>query len=672
MATPKFEHLVDDHVRDTLKDHVKSLWKQNLMPKELEQSLRQASKSGSGEGRPDFAVTFDDPVKHKDVSDLVVIIENKYGHKFLEMTKKDGSLATTMKSINDYAVNGAMHYARQIMKDDSEDSFKEVVAIGITGEWDGNEIDAKGDAYYFFSPDHEPKPIEMKLDVLLSRLTDDGILELYDDISLTNKEKNAILEKSYDSLKKTSKELNRIFYDYSFPVDERVVIVSGMLLAMEGGLRTGSLEGDAPGSPTSDGHHIYNKIESALLKKNMPTEKREMMLSTFSAIKADRDRDARREGVFRTGSRKGQPIPSKSINKEIFDFIYENVYKVIDRSSHLDSLGEMYSSFLKYALGDGKENGIVLTPPYVTKLMCELIEVDRNDRVLDPCTGSAGFLVAAMTHMLDDMRDNEPSEQWDSRTADIKKNQLCGVEFDRKMFSLATTNMILRGDGSSNIIKDDFFEASKGDTIREFKATKSLLNPPFSYSENGMPFVRYSLDAMEKKGRLAVIIQDSAGTGKSIETNRKILKDHTLVASIRMPGDLFEPSAGVQTSIYIFDAHVPHDVKKTVRFIDFANDGYKRTGRGMRKVDKPEERYEHVKNVFKYGAQAESDFGDIDIVDDVITLSGDDWNYTQHMVIDTVPTEEDFLKTVGDYMSFELSMVLSGRGNLIGLEDIDV
>lgn len=672
MAEPKFEHLVDDHVRDILKDHIKNLWKQNLIPEKLEKSLRQASKSGSGEGRPDFAATFEDPVKHKDISDLVVIIENKYGTKYLEMTKKDGTLSTTTKAIKDYALNGAVHYARHIMKDDSEDSFKEVIAIGIAGELNEGEIHVEGKAYYFFSPDHEPKPIDIKLDVLLSRLTDDKIMELYDDISLTDKEKNAILEKSYDSLKKTSKELNRIFYDYSFPVDERVVIVSGMLLAMEGGLRTSILEGNDPDSELSDGKSIYRHISYELSKRNMPSEKREMMLSTFSVIKADRDRDARREGIFRTGSRKGKPIPNKSINKELFDFIYENVYKVIDRSSHLDSLGEMYSSFLKYALGDGKENGIVLTPPYVTKLMCELIEVDRNDRVLDPCTGSAGFLVAAMSHMLDDMCDNEPSEQWNSRTADIKKNQLCGVEFDRKMFSLAATNMILRGDGSSNIIKDDFFEASKGDTIKEFKATKSLLNPPFSYSENGMPFVRYSLDAMEKKGRLAVIIQDSAGTGKSVETNKKILKDHTLVASIRMPGDLFEPSAGVQTSIYVFDAHVPHDVKKTVRFIDFANDGYKRTGRGMRKVDDPEGRYESVKNVFKYGAQAETSFDDIDIVDDVITLSGDDWNYTQHMVIDTVPTEEDFLKTVGDYMSFELSMVLSGSGHLIGLEDIDV
>ena len=112
-------------------------------------------------------------------------------------------------------------------------------------------------------------------------------------------------------------------------------------------------------------------------------------------------------------------------------------------------------------------------------------------------------------------------------------------------------------------------------------------------------------------------------------------------------------------------------MKRNVRFIDFADDGYKRTGRGMRKIGDPDTRYEDVKNIFKYGDNAETTHDDIDVVDDVITLSGDDWNYTQHMVIDTVPTEEDFMKTVSDYMSFELSMVLSGRGHLIGLEDIN-
>ena len=215
----KFEHLVDDHVRDILKDKVSKLWKQNMLPPSLEKALKQASKSGSGAGKPDFAITYD----HPEIDDLAVVIEDKYGLKFLELTKKDGSLSTTTKAINDYAVNGALHYAQAILKSE-ENAFKEVIAIGIAGELDNKDIIKEGKGYYYFSPDHDPKPIDMKLDVLLSRLSDDEILELYQDISLTDKEKSAILAQSYNSLKKTSKDLNRIFYDYSFPVDERVVI----------------------------------------------------------------------------------------------------------------------------------------------------------------------------------------------------------------------------------------------------------------------------------------------------------------------------------------------------------------------------------------------------------------------------------------------------------------
>ena len=65
-------------------------------------------------------------------------------------------------------------------------------------------------------------------------------------------------------------------------------------------------------------------------------------------------------------------------------------------------MGEMYSVFLKYALGDGKEIGIVLTPPYVTKMMAEIVGVDRNSKVMDLATGSAGFLIASMEIMIQD------------------------------------------------------------------------------------------------------------------------------------------------------------------------------------------------------------------------------------------------------------------------------
>ena len=92
------------------------------------------------------------------------------------------------------------------------------------------------------------------------------------------------------------------------------------------------------------------------------------------------------------------------------------------------------------------------------------------------------------------------------------------------MYTLAATNMILRGDGSSNIRKANTFNTPKS-LYEKFGATKLLLNPPFSYQENGMPFIEFGLNNMEKGGVGAIIIQDSAGTGKAEKTNKSILKD---------------------------------------------------------------------------------------------------------------------------------------------------
>lgn len=72
-----------------------------------------------------------------------------------------------------------------------------------------------------------------------------------------------------------------------------------------------------------------------------------------------------------------------------------------------------------------------------------------------------------------------------------------GVELNAEMFTLAATNMILRGDGSSNIKKGNTFKTPE-ELYTKFKADRLLLNPPFSYEENGMPFIKFGLSKMGK------------------------------------------------------------------------------------------------------------------------------------------------------------------------------
>jgi hypothetical protein len=182
-----------------------------------------------------------------------------------------------------------------------------------------------------------------------------------------------------------------------------------------------------------------------------------------------------------------------------------------------------------------------------------------------------------------------------------------------------------------------------------------------------MPFIAFGLEKKKKGGLGAIIIQDSAGNGKAVKTNQKILKKHTLIASIKMPIDLFQPMAGVQTSIYIIEAHKPHDFDKTVKFIDFRNDGYKRTSRSLQFIDEPEKRYKDIVKIYKAGtkAQVEAVWNLNEVfVEDFITASGADWNFDQHKKVDTKITFDDFRKNAADYLAWEVEQLLKKKGGL--------
>ena len=300
--------------------------------------------------------------------------------------------------------------------------------------------------------------------------------------------------------------------------------------------------------------------------------------------------------------------------------------------------------------------------------MATILDINKDSKVMDLATGSAGFLISSMEMMIDDAENTHGKKTTTAsdKISLIKSQQLLGVELNAEMFTLAATNMILRGDGSSNIHKGNTFNTPE-QLYTDFKANKLLLNPPFSFDENGMPFIAFGLDKMEKGGLGAIIIQDSAGSGKAVKTNQSILKKHTLKASIKMPTDLFQPMAGVQTSIYVFEAHKPHDYELPVKFIDFRNDGYKRTSRALQEMDEPTQRYADIIKIYKAGknAKVEANWNLNDVyIEDFISQSGADWNFDQHKIIESKPTLEDFKKKVSDYLAWEVTNILKQKGDV--------
>lgn len=550
--------------------------------------------------------------------------------------------------------------------------YHEVIAIGIAGDGD-DAIELK--VYYVYgSGENSFKLLEnvSTLDFLENQKTFDVF---YKDAILTEDEKHEILIKSQAELQKYSKSLNKLMHNHNITAPQRVLYVSGMLLSMQNVVDTkgtkiqdGLVPQDLKGVQTEskrDAIQIVNQIKEFLTARNIPIEKQNLMLSSFYEI----SKDVQRDELEILDKEVSKLIDGKaSINKQIFTFIYHNIFLSIDAmAGHLDIMGEMYSEFLKYALGDGKEIGIVLTPPYITKMMTTILGVNQNSKVMDLATGSAGFLISSMEMMIDDAEANYGKETTAAKKKIdiIKKEQLLGVELNAEMFTLAATNMILRGDGSSNIHKGNTFNTPE-QLYTSFKANKLLLNPPFSYDENGMPFIAFGLDKMEKGGLGAIIIQDSAGSGKATKSNQAMLKKHTLKASIKMPTDLFQPMAEVQTSIYVLEAHKPHDFEQTVKFIDFRNDGYKRTSRALQEIDEPTKRYADIVKIYKAGknAKVEAPWNLNEVyIEDFITPSGSDWNFDQHKTIDSKPTLEYFKKTVSDYLSWEVSNILKQRGD---------
>ena len=137
-----------------------------------------------------------------------------------------------------------------------------------------------------------------------------------------------------------------------------------------------------------------------------------------------------------------------------------------------------------------------------------------------------------------------------------------------------------------------------------------------------------------------------------------------------MPSDLFIGKAGVQTSIYLFEIGKTHDKDKKVKFIDFSNDGYTRSNRrkasqetNLKNVGNAEKRYQEVLDLVEYGYDKTKIelLTEDNYIEDKITLEGNDWNFSQHQVIDTMPTEEDFKKVVADYLSWKVSAIIKGE-----------
>jgi type I restriction-modification system DNA methylase subunit len=354
----------------------------------------------------------------------------------------------------------------------------------------------------------------------------------------------------YSSLLEYVGGLNKQLHGKRIPEKQRAILFSGILLALE----------DATFRNTYRQH-----ADSAAIMDTMIIRVTKI-LSTASSSSVDKFAGLRDE--FTTIQRSPALIRDGYF-KEIVQDIEEEVYSFVKNNEYHDIISRCYVEFLKYANDDGSL-GIVLTPAHITQLFCDLASVGKDSVVLDNCCGTAGFLVAAMGKMVAVANGDK------KKIEHIKNYQLVGIEYQLHIFNLAVSNMIIHGDGKSNIFHEDCFKSTE--LLRSYKPNVALLNPPFNDGSgiDELQFIEHALSCLETNGIAIAIVPMSCAmydNGIGLELKRKLLESHTLEASMSLPNQLFNDK-GVNTCALMFRAHIPHDPKKKTWFGYWRDDGF--------------------------------------------------------------------------------------------------
>lgn len=642
---------------------------QESLNTEIDQALNDyySKNGGVGGNRPDAKLLLQD----KNLVNYPILIEYKgYKDKLVKLDS-EGKVANKtaknqpdFKNINSYAVNGAVHYANALLH---YTSYTDIIAIGMTGfKDDSGNLEYEIGVYYVSKSNFG---IGQKVDdytdfSFLKKTNFDKFIDKVKKLRLTQDEIERLKEQREQEINTSLVKLNNDIYQNEKGLSERdrVYLVAASIIATLGVPgKVAALEKQELKSSTEeenrDGDIILRKIKAFLNEKNLPQEKRELIVRTLQNTLTT-------DNINKVEN--GESQLKRVFTKIVDDLgIYYKIGLTTDFTGKL--FNEMYSWL---GFSQDKLNDVVLTPAYVATLLARLARVNMDSYVWDFATGSAGLLVASMNEMLNDAKDKIKSpDKFAIKSAEIKANQLLGLEILSEVYMLAILNMILMGDGSSNILNKDSLKEFNGHygfgkTDEKFPADAFVLNPPYSAPGNGMIFVEKALSMMSK-GYAAIIIQNSAGSGKATEYNKKILKHSTLLASIKMPIDLFIGKSSVQTNVYVFRVGEAHQKDDTVKFIDFSVDGYTRTNRkkascNLRDTDHAKERYAELIDLVRFGKSKLNIFTEKEYYEGKIDPeNGADWNQTAP--IDTKPTLEDFKKTVSDYLAWKVSNLLKNQ-----------
>ena len=355
--------------------------------------------------------------------------------------------------------------------------------------------------------------------------------------------------------------------------------------------------------------------------------------------------------------------------KEILEYIDENVVPYInDRSTAgQDLLNLFFTTFNKY-VGKSDKNQ-AFTPDHICDFMSKAVGVNKNSRVLDPCCGSGAFLVRAMT---DAMVDCDTEEERD----EVKKNQIFGIEYEDGAFGLSSTNMLIHGDGNSNVVQDSMFK--RGKWIEDNNINIVLMNPPYNatrkccnpdYTKNwdakkkedpskGLHFVEWVAHHIAPTGKMAVLLPMQAAignTGDVKDFKKKMLDNFTLDAVFSLPNEMFYPGASAVACCMIFDLSQKHEKANRNTFFGYYKDDKFIKRKGLGRVEKTDSNgnslWVKTKELWLDLYKNKREVAGLSVMHRVTWK--DEWLAEAYMETDyTTLTQADFQQTINDYLAY--------------------
>ncbi len=379
---------------------------------------------------------------------------------------------------------------------------------------------------------------------------------------------------------------------------------------------------------------------------------------------------------------------------EVLTDILMNIYRYIDADSSegQDILNLFFITFNKY-VGKADKNQ-AFTPDHITDFMCQVVDITFKDIVLDECCGSGSFLVQAMVKELAEARRGHTEAQFKELADEIKQKHIFGIENEEKAYGLATTNMLIHGDGNSNVEFGSCFDKRK--FIVDAKPTVMLMNPPYnakprtipdrykadwtgaekngkSDPTKGMVFVKYLSDIAKKEDwdgvRLAVLLPMAAaiGTGNRLTGMKEaLLQDNTLEGVFSLPAEIFYPGAAVQAVCMVFTLNRSHyeadgvTPRRQSFFGYYKDDGFVKRKNLGRVEQFDEDGHSEWKKIQQKWLElyknktVEAGYSAMQAV-----TGKDEWLAEAYMETDySTLSEGDFQQTINDYLAF---LVKEGR-----------